>query len=461
MQTITIDEASASLRRILFVAELPADRNEVQYVNLGDISTSDTFTLTYDGQTTGAISYDATPATLAGNIDTALEALSNIGASEVAVAQVTGNVYSVTFSGALAATDLPLLSIGSPTTFTPGTVTQYQHGGVAGAPARAVTFGAADIQVSKNGAAYTNSTGTVTELGHGAYYYEAASGEVGTQGFLSLACVRTDVAVIFPTAQIVPASGSVLGAPVVRSGTAQAGAAGSITLDASASAVSAFYLGNTVYLRSGTGAGQARSIYAYNGTTKVASVEPNWAVNPDNTTVFDVIPAPTNMADMTIANHDVPGTFGGDIVSPQDVATATKAAILDDDTAFSGADIAAIEGRLPAALVGGRMASEVESIATSTTAAVQLAAHANAVLRFLLTTGSTTTAINLDVTTGIDGAVPTTSNNAFVGKLLVFSTGALRGQAKTITAYNGTTKVITVGDPFTASPASGDTGVIV
>lgn len=71
-----------------------------------------------------------------------------------------------------------------------------------------------------------------------------------------------------------------------RRNTATAGAAGSITLDAGASAVDDFYNGAMITLVGGTGALQARPITDYNGTTKVATVAPNWATNPDNTSVF-------------------------------------------------------------------------------------------------------------------------------------------------------------------------------
>jgi hypothetical protein len=77
-----------------------------------------------------------------------------------------------------------------------------------------------------------------------------------------------------------------LDSDLVRSATAQAGAATSITLDASASAVDDFYRGLTVRINSGTGTGQARVILAYNGTSKVATVDSPWATNPDGTSIF-------------------------------------------------------------------------------------------------------------------------------------------------------------------------------
>ena len=56
-------------------------------------------------------------------------------------------------------------------------------------------------------------------------------------------------------------------------GTAQAGAAGTITLANTASAVDGFYVGDLITLTSGTGSGNAGIITAYNGTTKVATVQ--------------------------------------------------------------------------------------------------------------------------------------------------------------------------------------------
>lgn len=73
------------------------------------------------------------------------------------------------------------------------------------------------------------------------------------------------------------------------SGTAQAGAATTITLVAGASAVNDFYKNDGIYILSGTGAGQFRFISGYVGATKVATVA-TWATNPDATSVYVVLP---------------------------------------------------------------------------------------------------------------------------------------------------------------------------
>ena len=72
-------------------------------------------------------------------------------------------------------------------------------------------------------------------------------------------------------------------------GTAQAGAASTITLAAGASAVDGFYVGFVIEITSGTGAGQTpRPITGYVGSTKVATIAFPWDVNPDATSVYAI-----------------------------------------------------------------------------------------------------------------------------------------------------------------------------
>lgn len=75
----------------------PAGLDEVQTVTITGSPTGGTFTLTYSGQTTSAIAYNATAAT----VKAALAALSNIKAEDIAVAggPGPGTPWTVTFSG--------------------------------------------------------------------------------------------------------------------------------------------------------------------------------------------------------------------------------------------------------------------------------------------------------------------------------------------------------------------------
>jgi hypothetical protein len=76
--------------------------DEKQSVTVTGAPTGGTFTLTFSGQTTAAIAYNATAAA----VQSALAALSNIGAGNVAVTGANGGPYTVSFIGALANTDV-------------------------------------------------------------------------------------------------------------------------------------------------------------------------------------------------------------------------------------------------------------------------------------------------------------------------------------------------------------------
>jgi len=98
-------------------------------------------------------------------------------------------------------------------------------------------------------------------------------------------------------------------AHLIRDGTAQAGEARSITLDSGASAVDDLYIDAIICIIGGTGAGQSRRIKNYVGSTKVVSVQRAWATNPNDTSIFIIIPqgrvaaesVPFTMVSTTIA----------------------------------------------------------------------------------------------------------------------------------------------------------------
>jgi hypothetical protein len=91
---------------------------------------------------------------------------------------------------------------------------------------------------------------------------------------------------------------------VVRRATAQAVAAGTITLDASASITNDEYNGMAVLIASATaGTGQMGYIKDYDGGTKVATLERNWKVTPTGTVVFAIYP-----------NYDVQGVVADLII---------------------------------------------------------------------------------------------------------------------------------------------------
>lgn len=125
------------------VIERPAV-SEVQTVTITGTPTGGDFTLTFDGQTTGSIAFDATNSA----VDTALEALSNIGVGEVTVtggpapgtpftvtfASSLGNVPVMTATSSLTGGTSPTVTVTTPTTGTNLTAIGYRAPEVGGDP---------------------------------------------------------------------------------------------------------------------------------------------------------------------------------------------------------------------------------------------------------------------------------------------------------------------------------------
>lgn len=90
--------------QVIVTTIVPGDsgRNEVQRIQLSSGTNGGTFTLTFDGQTTGTIAWNASASTL----QSALEGLSNIAPGDVSVTK-SGTIWTVTFGGVYAATNVP------------------------------------------------------------------------------------------------------------------------------------------------------------------------------------------------------------------------------------------------------------------------------------------------------------------------------------------------------------------
>jgi hypothetical protein len=76
----------------------------------------------------------------------------------------------------------------------------------------------------------------------------------------------------------------------VNEGLAQAGAAATITLNALASDTDDSYNRQSVFIRSGTGEDQVRTVKSYDGTTKIATIDEDWNIIPDSTSGYVLLP---------------------------------------------------------------------------------------------------------------------------------------------------------------------------
>lgn len=109
--------------------------NEVQTITITGTPTGGTFTLTFDGETTSAIAYNAA----ATAVRAALLALSNIGANDVTVSggPGPGSPYVATFAGGYANSNVPAMTATSSLTggTTPAVAVTTTTAGVEGATA--------------------------------------------------------------------------------------------------------------------------------------------------------------------------------------------------------------------------------------------------------------------------------------------------------------------------------------
>lgn len=139
-------------------------RNEIQTITITGAPTAGTFTLTYGANSTAALQYNATAAT----VQTALTGLASIGSGNVTVTGSAGGPYTVTFTGTLANTDATAITATSSLTggSSPGvTVTETLKGG-------AISEVAAKIMYPMQFSVYSDTTGAGIGTSKLLYCYE-------------------------------------------------------------------------------------------------------------------------------------------------------------------------------------------------------------------------------------------------------------------------------------------------
>ncbi len=96
-------------------------------------------------------------------------------------------------------------------------------------------------------------------------------------------------------------------------GTAQAGSSSNITLEATEDILENEAKGKQIFITGGTGKGGMARIIAYNETTKIASISPNWVVAPDSTSGYMIADLEKDL------NYQEPG--------PLKIVTSTGSAV--------------------------------------------------------------------------------------------------------------------------------------
>lgn len=173
IQTIQINPDSSGPVPAISIATTTqgaAGINDVQTVTITGTPTGGTFTLTFGGQTTAAIAFNAA----ASAVQSALQALSSIGSGNAVVSGSAGGPWVVTFQGTLAAaSQTPMTTnAGSLTGGTSPAVT-VAHTATGAAPVNAVQT----ISISATGGSFTLTYAGQTTT---AIAYNAASSTVQT-----------------------------------------------------------------------------------------------------------------------------------------------------------------------------------------------------------------------------------------------------------------------------------------
>jgi len=273
-----------------------------------------------------------------------------------------------------------------------------------------------------------------------------------------------------------------LGAYHISSGTAQAGAAYSITLAAGEPITDHLYNRNLLVILAGTGTGQTRTIVDYDGTTKIAVVDRNWWINPDATSEYTIIPDDTPLvADHGIAiastNNTITlrpqasaisSTYSGNIIQIMAGTGAGQSRVIDS---YDGAtkiaticmtwttnpDNTSVYVLLPYGV------SQICKISPGPLADIRTqaddaltAVHLDDLIQLALTVndGAPNAA---DFITSSAVAI----NDWYNQNMLLFTSGALAGLSRYIDDYDGATKRIYLSEAFPQAPANTDDFVIV
>lgn len=158
------------------------------------------------------------------------------------------------------------------------------------------TPAAGDVKVSKDGGAFANIATLPTFIASAAalnWTLSAAETEATEVVIQVIDSATKAVQDQFFRLQTTKAGALQVGVPQA----AQSAGDTAITLDATAAAQTDFYKGSVVTIISGDGANQARIITAYNGSTKVATIDRGWDValtTGGTRSVFAVFPQGLN-----------------------------------------------------------------------------------------------------------------------------------------------------------------------
>jgi len=229
------------------------------------------------------------------------------------------------------------------------------------------TPAAGDVKISKDGGAFANITtlpSTVTLAGSAAWTWTLSAAETEATEIVIQVIDTAPKAVQdqFFRLQTTKAAALQVGVPQA----AQSAGDTAITLDATAASQTDFYKGSVVAIISGDGANQARIITAYNGSTKVATIDRGWDValtTGATRSVFAVFPQGLNQpltsaqtqssASAALSAYGASTLTSGQVTAAVPTTAQIGAEVFDTQTVETGMTFRGAL-RLMAAVLAGR-----------------------------------------------------------------------------------------------------------
>lgn len=109
--------------------------------------------------------------------------------------------------------------------------------------------------------------------------------------------------------------------------------------------------------------------------------------------------------------------------------------------------------------VRGAWDDQITDHTVSGTFGDKIGANLKGLLKVIIGSGSTSTDVKLDGSVGVDGGVPSGTNDFYNTRVLILTSGSLAGEITDVTDYDGATTTMTV-TALTGAPANGDLGIL-
>lgn len=268
---------------------------------------------------------------------------------------------------------------------------------------------------------------------------------------------------------------------VIQTGTAQGAGTGSdeIQLATAASATDDVYVGTIIKIFSGTGVGQVRTITSYVGSTRTATVERAWTVDPSTDSEYSIMAFDSLGISATISGtvqlaasqpYYAPAVAGNAMVLTSDYDAAKTAAQAGNEmtltAAYDAAKTAAQAGdemTLTSAYDAAKTAATVGAAMTLTAAYDLAKTAAQAGDTMALTTAyDTAKALQRGTaqgpgTGGVQiqlASAASSADNFYNGVPVTIISGTGAGQTRTITSYVGSTRMANVDRAWTTAPST-------